>query len=126
MSGHHRGGQQVLHRVREDIVQLVHGDVPASLLGMRVDEAARTVQDAAAAPVRDELLDVRFIREVGFVVVTLLLVWEFMTLPSWFKTKMYFMFLPVTRTRFRGVNIFGTRRAFDSDFNLSSEVGYFL
>ena len=98
MSGHHRGGQQVLHRVREDIVQLVHGDVPASLLGMRVDEAARTVQDAAAAPVRDELLDVRLIREVGFVVVTLLLVWELMTLPSWFKTKMYFMFLPVTRT----------------------------
>ena len=64
---------------------------------MRVDEAARTVQDAAAAPVRDELLDVRLIREVGFVVVTLLLVWEFMTLPSWFKTEMYFMFLPVTR-----------------------------
>ena len=78
--------------------QLLHGDVPASLLGMRGGEAALTVQDAAAAPVRDELLDVRLIREVGFVVVTLLLVWELMTLPSWFKTKMYFMFLPVTRT----------------------------
>ena len=50
--------------------QLLHGDVPASLLGMRVDEAARTVQDAAGAPVHDELLDVRLIREVGFVVVT--------------------------------------------------------
>ena len=81
-----------------DVVQLVHGDVPASLFGMRGGEAARTVQDAAVAPVRDELLDIRLIREVGFVVVTLLLVWELMTLPSWFKTKMYFMFLPVTRT----------------------------
>ena len=98
MSGHHRGGQQLLHRIREDIVQLVHGDVPASLLGMRGGEAARTVQDAAGALVHDELLDVRLIREVGFVVVTLLIVWELMTLPSWFKTKMYFMFLPVTRT----------------------------
>ena len=50
--------------------QLLHGDVPASLLGMRGGEAALTVQDAAAAPVRDELLDVRLICEVGFVVVT--------------------------------------------------------
>ena len=56
-----------LHRVREDVV---HGDVPASLLGMRGGEAACTVQDAAVAPVRDELLDVRLIREVGSVVVT--------------------------------------------------------
>ena len=70
MSGHHRGGQQLLHRIREDIVQLVHGDVPASLLGMRVDEAARTVQDAAGALVHDELLDVRLIHEVGSEVVT--------------------------------------------------------
>ena len=50
--------------------QLLHGDVPASLLGMRGGEAALTVQDAAAAPVRDELLDVRLICEVDFVVVT--------------------------------------------------------
>ena len=53
-----------------DVVQLVHGDVPASLFGMRGGEDARTVQDAAVAPVRDELLDIRLIREVGFVVVT--------------------------------------------------------
>ena len=53
-----------------DVVQLVHGDVPASLFGMRGDEAARTVQDAAVAPVREELLDVRLICEVGSVVVT--------------------------------------------------------
>ena len=59
-----RTTKQLLHRVREDVVQLVHGDVPASLLGMRGGEAARTVQDAAAAPVHDELLDVRLIREV--------------------------------------------------------------
>ena len=65
-----RTTKQLLHRVREDVVQLVHGDVPASLLGMRGGEAARTVQDAAVAPVRDELLDVRLIREVGSVVVT--------------------------------------------------------
>ena len=44
--------------------QLLHGDVPASLLGMRGGEAALTVQDAAVAPVRDELLDVRLVREV--------------------------------------------------------------
>ena len=50
--------------------QLLHGDVPASLLGMRGGEAALTVQDAAAAPVRDELLDVRLICEVGTVVVS--------------------------------------------------------
>ena len=50
--------------------QLLHGDVPASLLGMRGGEAALTVQDAAATPVRDELLDVRLIREVDSVVVT--------------------------------------------------------
>ena len=65
-----RTTKQLLHRVREDVVQLVHGDVPASLLGMRGGEAARTVQNAAAAPVRDELLDVRLIHEVGSVVVT--------------------------------------------------------
>ena len=65
-----RTTKQLLHRVREDVVQLVHGDVPASLFGMRGGEAARTVQDAAVAPVRDELLDVRLIREVGSVVVT--------------------------------------------------------
>ena len=46
--------------------QLLHGDVPASLLGMRGGEAARTIQDAAAA----ELLDVRLIHEVGSEVVT--------------------------------------------------------
>ena len=54
--------------------QLLHGDVPASLLGMGGGDSVLTVQDAAAAPVRDELLDVRLIREVGFVVVNLLLV----------------------------------------------------
>ena len=37
---------------------------------MRGGEAALTVQDAAAAPVRDELLDVRLICEVDSVVVT--------------------------------------------------------
>ena len=65
-----RTTKQLLHRVREDVVQLVHGDVPASLLGMRGGEAALTVQDAAAAPVRDELPDVRMIRDVGSVVVS--------------------------------------------------------
>ena len=50
--------------------QLIHDDVPDSTLGIRVDEAALTLKDAAAAPVRDELLDVKLICEVGFVVVT--------------------------------------------------------
>ena len=50
--------------------QLLHDVVPASPLGIRVGEAALTLKDAAAAPVRDELLDVKLICEVGFVVVT--------------------------------------------------------
>ena len=49
--------------------QLLHADVPASLLGMGGGDAALTVQDAVAAPVRDELPDVRLVREVGSVVV---------------------------------------------------------
>ena len=50
--------------------QLLHDVVPASPLGIRVGEAALTLNDAAAAPVRDELLDVKLICEVGSVVVT--------------------------------------------------------
>ena len=44
--------------------QLLHGDVPASLPGMGGGDAALAVQDAAAAPVRDELPDVRLVHEV--------------------------------------------------------------
>ena len=50
--------------------QLLHDDVPDSPLGIRVGEAALTLKDAAATSVRGELLDVKLICEVGFVVVT--------------------------------------------------------
>ena len=45
--------------------QLLHGDVPASLPGMGGGDAV-----LAVATVRDELPDVRLVREVGSVVVT--------------------------------------------------------
>ena len=84
--------------------QLLHDVVPASPLGIRVGEAALTLNDAAAAPVRDELLDVKLICEVGFVVVTEPAVSD---LPLGVgihdvilvvKKEMYFIFLQVTRT----------------------------
>ena len=52
------------------IKQLLPDDVPDSPLGIRVGEAALTLNDAAAASVRDELLDVKLVCDVGFVVVT--------------------------------------------------------
>ena len=86
------------------IKQLLHDDVPDSPLGIRVGEAALTLNDAAAAPVRDELLDVKLICEVGFVVVTEPAVSDLplgvgihdVTLVV--KKEMYFIFLQVTRT----------------------------
>ena len=60
--------QEVVVPPRAD-QQLLHGDVPASLPGMGGGDAVVAVQDAAAATVRDELPDVRMIRDVGSVVV---------------------------------------------------------
>ena len=109
------------------IKQLLHDDVPDSPLGIRVGEAALTLNDAAAAPVRDELLDVKLICEVGFVVVTEPAVSDLPlgvgihddTLVVQDRNVLYIS--PSYENReYVGSTFFGTRRAFYSDFNLSS------
>ena len=100
-----RTTNQLLHRVREDVVQLAITGVLASLPGMGGGDAALVFQDAVVVqhvPVRDEMPCVRILSDVGSIVVSEPAMsdphfGEIVTLLSFFQEKAVHQILLVSR-----------------------------